>query len=518
MLLVFGMFALLTGRLVAQQEKVLVIGHAESTDSLDPARAFTQTSGIVHKATYDTLVTFPNDSAAKILPSLATSWDISSDGLTYTFTLRDGVKFSNGDPLMADDVAFSITRMINVKSNPSANAGTIASVKADGANKVVLTLNASDPAILSKLVGPGFQIVDSKVVKANGGTDAADADKSDQGEAWLNAHSAGTGPYMLDSWDKQVKTVLVRNPNYWGTAPYFDRIIIQNMPEAASQKTALEAGDVDLALDLTADQVSQMESNKDLTIYKGAGNIVHFLLMNQDPNIGGPMANPKVEEAVRLALDYEGYVKLFGGVTPPSVIPVGFLGAYGSDKALKRDLDKAKSLLKDAGYADGFQVTLDYPDFTFQGVNMDTNAQKVASDLAEVGIKVKLNKQELQVSLDNYRQGKQGFGYWFWGPDYMDPEDYILFMPDLLVGKRANWTEAGGADKTALDIRDRASKETDPDKRNAVFGEMQDYLQQNGPWAPFLQPGVQTAFRANIQGYVWHPQWLLDVALLSRSG
>jgi ABC-type transport system substrate-binding protein len=91
-------------------------------------------------------------------------------------------------------------------------------------------------------------------------------------------------------------------------------------------------------------------------------------------------------------------------------------------------------------------------------------------------------------------------------------------MPDLLVGKRANWTEAGGADKTALDIRDRASKETDPDKRNAVFGEMQDYLQQNGPWAPFLQPGVQTAFRANIQGYVWHPQWLLDVALLSRSG
>jgi len=500
----------------AQEEKVLVIGHAESTDSLDPGRGFTQTTSIIHKAVYDTLVTFPAGDASSVEPALATSWDISDDGLVYTFHLRDDVKFSNGDPLTANDVVFSFNRLIHINGNPASVATTIASVEASDDHTVVLTLNGPDPSILAKLVFGAFSVVNANEVRAQGGTDAEDAATSDTAETWLNSHSAGTGPYMLDHWDPQVETVLVRNPNYWGEAPYFDRIVITNIAEAATQKTALEAGDIDLALDLTIDQVPDLEATEGISVYQGTGNIVHFLLMNQDPDIGGPMSDPKVQLAVRYALDYEGYLSLWGGSTPASVIPVGFLGAYGSDKALTRDLDRARQLLSEAGYADGFEVTLDYPTFTFQGVNMDTNAQKVQADLAEVGITVDLNPGEIQVALEGYRAGTQGFAYWFWGPDYMDPLDYVAFLPDRLVGLRAGWTEDRG-DETIRDLRGQAEVATDLQQRLDVFGQIQDYLQQNGPFAPFIQPGVQAGYKSDIQGYVWHPQWTLDVARLSRS-
>lgn len=501
---------------VAQDELVLVIGHAESTDSLDPGRGFTQTSSIVHKATYDTLVTFPAGDASSVEPSLAASWEISDDGLVYTFTLRDDVVFSNGDPLTGDDVAFSFNRLIHIQGNPASVATTIAGVEAVDDLTVALTLTQPDPSILAKLVFSAFSVVNADEVRAQGGTDADDAATADTAEEWLNSTSAGTGAYVLESWDPQVETVLVRNPNYWGEAPYFDRVIITNIAEAATQKTALEGGDIDLALDITIDQIADLQAADGIEVFQGTGNIVHFLIMNQDPEIGGPVSDPLVQQAIRLVLDYEGYQALWGGSTPASVIPVGFFGAYGSDRAITRDVGRAQELLAEAGYAEGFEITLDYPTFTFQGVNMDTNAQKIQADLAEIGITVNLNPGEVQVALEGYRAGTASFGYWFWGPDYMDPLDYVAFLPERLVGLRAQWTEARG-DETILDIRGRAELATNPDERVQVFGEMQDYLQQNGPFAPFIQPGVQAAYGSDIDGYVWHPQWTLDVAILSRT-
>lgn len=501
----------------AQDEKVLVVGHVESTDSLDPARGYTQTTGIVNHVTYETLVTFPSADASAILPLLASDWTISEDGLTYTFNLRSGVTFANGDPLTADDVVYSVMRLKNVGGSPSFLTKNIASVVADDADTVTFTLSAIDPSFLSVLANNAFGITDSAVVSANGGSDAADAATADTAESYLNSTSAGTGPYVLDSWEPQVQTVLVRNANYWGTQPYFDRIVITNIPEAATQQVALTSGDVDIALDLTADQMPALEGNPDITVASVPGNIVHFLLMNDNPDIGGPMSNPKVQLAVRYALDYDGYTALWGGITPGTVMAVGQQYAFGPDKALKRDLDKARSLLTEAGYPNGFDITLDYPTFTFQGVNMDTNAQKIQSDLAEVGINVTLAPAEIQVALESYRNGTEGFGYWFWGPDILDPIDMLAFVAGgKVAAERANWTD-DNADADILQLRDRARVATDPAEREQLFTDIQDYMQQNGPFAPFLQPNVQTAFRSDLAGYQWHPQWLIDLALLSRT-
>ncbi|MEZ4667017.1 MAG: ABC transporter substrate-binding protein [Anaerolineae bacterium] len=505
------------GLIHAQDEKVLVIGHSEATDSLDPARGYNQTTGIVLKAAYDTLVTFPDTDASAIVPQLAESFEISDDGLTYTFKLRSDIKFASGNSLTADDVVFSILRDKNVKGNPSFLFGNVAGAEASDAQTAVVTLSQPDPAFLAILAGSWGSIVDSKVVIENGGSAEEGADTADTAEAYLNGTSAGTGPYVLESWEPQVQTVLVRNANYWGNTPYFDRVIITNMPEAASQKSAVEAGDIDLATDLSGDQAKALEGNADVVVHPAAGNIIHFLLMNRDPEVGGPVSNPKVAEAIRYALDYDGFKTLWGGVQPGTNLTVGFAGAFGEDKAIKRDTEKAKALLAEAGYPDGFEITLDYPDFVFQGVDMNTNAQKIQSDLAEVGIKVTLAKGDLQTKLEGYRGGTEAMGYWFWGPDFTDSKDFLAFLPGgPVASNRAKWTLEDQTQEIQ-DLIAQAGVESNPDKRTEIFTKLQEYAQTEGAFAPFIQPGIRMVGRANLNGVIIHPQWILDVAQLSRS-
>jgi peptide/nickel transport system substrate-binding protein len=148
---------------------------------------------------------------------------------------------------------------------------------------------------------------------------------------------------------------------------------------------------------------------------------------------------------------------------------------------------------------------------------MNTNAQKIQADLAEVGIIVTLNPGELQVSLEEYRNGQQGFAYWFWGPDFLDPADLLSFLPGgKVASERAKWS-LESAPAEIQDLIAQAQVVSDPTQRVEIFGQLQSFMQESGVFAPFNQPDVQTAFRANLQGYVWHPQWLIDVALLSRA-
>lgn len=516
-LLMLSLVLSLTLLSTAQDESVLVIGHAEATDFLDPHRGFTQTTSIVRRVTYETLVTFPDEDASAVQPLLATSWEVSEDGLEYTFTLRDDVTFVSGNALTPDDVVFSIKRLQNVLGNPAFLADNIADVVANEDGTVTFTLASPRPSFLSELSNTAFSIVDSAVVMENGGSAAEDAAEADTANVYLDSTSAGSGPYILESWEPQVETIMVKNPNYWGEEPYFDRVIIINIPEAATQKLALEAGDIDMALELTRDQTADMMDNENITIFSGPSVYTHFLLMNQDSEIGGIVSDPTVQLAIRYALDYEGYKTLWGGVVPATNLTVGLAGAYGEDEAFVRDLDRSRELLAEAGYPDGFDITLSYPDFTWQGVDMNTNAQKIQADLAEVGINVTLQPGELQVSLEEYRNGDQGFAYWFWGPDVLDPVDVLSFLPGGKVGtERTNWLPEN-ADPELVALIDAAASETDPEARLELFGQLQDALQESGPFAPFNNPSVQTAVLSDIEGYIYHPQWTMDVSLLSRS-
>jgi peptide/nickel transport system substrate-binding protein len=505
----------------ARDLKTLVIGDAFAVKSLDPARGFEQTTGTVHKATYNTLVTLDEADVSNVIPDLATSWEVSPDAKTFTFHLQPGVKFHNsGNTMTSADVKWSIERAMGIKGNPSFLLDGIASVDAVDTNTIRITKTDPDPAFISKNSFAVFAVLDSKTVQEHGGTSGPDAKTTDKAEQWLNQNSAGTGPFVMTKYTPDSEIDLQKFGGYWkGDAP-FDRIIYRNIPEAATQKLTLQAGDIDIALQVSPDAVADLQANTALKVVQAQGTDVFFLLMNENPDLtAGAMSNPIVQNAVRYALDYDGINLLVGGpaATPPSILPIGFLGAYGKDRAFKRDLAMAQSLLAEAGFANGFSVDLQYPtNFTWDGVSLDIVAQKIQSDLADVGITVTLKPGEINTELANYRAGSEGFGFWFWGADYFDSNDYLAFLPEGIVGKRANWTNAT-SDPAIQQLRDQINVETDNAKRAQLWMQAQDYLMQNGPWAALLQPGIYVATRSNIGNYVFNPSWRVNPYLLTKS-
>ncbi len=502
-----------------REVRVLVVGHSELTDSYDIGHAFNPTSRIVHHITHETLITFPEDNVHTIQPSLAEKWTISDDQLTYTFFLRDDVTFANGEPMTAEDVVFSFNRLKYLDSNASHLADPIESVEALDDHTVEIVLNSVRPSFLVELINTSFSVTSKQKVEAAGGTDSKKANSADTARDTLDQMSAGTGPYILESWTPKDRTILVRNDNYWGeNRQYFDRIIILNIDDASAQQEALLAGEIQLALDVTSKQVAELRESEEIGIFESLDQSTHFLMMNRDPEIGGPVADPRVALAIRYALDYEGYLEMWdGSVTPGSNLWVGTAYAFGPKKAFKRDLAEAQQLMDSAGYEDGFEIVLDYPDFTFGGVDLNVNAEKIKVDLAEIGIQVELNPEEIQKSLADYRNGDQGFAYWGWSASIFDPSDLLNFLPGGLVAdQRTNWTEDKINESTRQLIAD-ARNETDILKRQEIFEKLQNYSQVHGPYAPFVVPAQFTVYSTSLEGMNWNPEWGVDLSHLYQS-
>jgi peptide/nickel transport system substrate-binding protein len=505
----------------AADPKTLVVGASFDIKSLDPARGFEQIGGMVHKATYNTLVTLDETDISQIVPDLAQSWDVSADARTFTFHLRPGVKFhTSGNEMSSVDVKWSIERAIAIKGNPSFLLEGITSVETPDPLTVVVHKSAADPAFISKGSFSVFAVLDSRTVAAHGGTNAPDAATTDTAEQWLNQNSAGTGPFVMTKYVPETSVEVQKFAGYWkGDAP-FDRVIYRNIPTAATQKLTLQAGDIDIATEISPDSVADLQADSNIKLVQGQGADIFFLLMNQNPALtNGAMSNPTVQLAVRYALDYDGINALVGGpaATPPTILPLGFLGAYGPDRAFKRDLNTATSLLTSAGYPNGFDVDLQYPtNFSRSGVSFDLVAQKIQADLVEAGINVTLKPGEINTELQNYRDGKEGFGFWLWGPDYFDSNDYLAFLPEGIVGKRAGWTN-DNSDATIQALRDQINVETDVATRAALWQQAQDYLMLNGPFASVIQPGVYIATRSRIGNYVYNPAWRVNPYVLTKS-
>lgn len=491
---------------VAEDEatSTLVIGLTEDSVTMDPNRVYEFHAISTLRSVYETLVDFPPGRQDEIVPRLAKSWEISEDGLVYTFTLNEGHVFSTGRPVTAGDVAFSIRRTKNLKGNPAFLADLISTVEAPDPSTVVITLSEPDPAILAKLIPPYFGVMDSTEAKAHGATDAEDADQTDTAEEWLNNNTIGSGPYMLQSWQPKVEAILQRNPQYAGEPGSFSRVIFRTVSEAAAQKLALEAGDLDIGLDISADQVPSFKENTSLAVYEGPSPTVFFLLMNMDPAIGGPLAQDAVQDAVRLATDYEGIRTLVGGsaATPVNIMPVGWAYALEPVQAVSRNVDAAKAKLAEAGFADGLTVDLEYPDFTSGGVSISTLAQKVQADLAEAGITVNLVPGDIGPALEKYRAGEAGFGLWLWGPDFIDPIDRLAFTPDGVVGTRTNWT-ADNASADLVAAVNQAKVATDPAERAVVFTKIQSIMLDESPFVFVVQSGTQVAYSASIKNFYY---------------
>jgi peptide/nickel transport system substrate-binding protein len=492
----------------------LVVDKAFDLKTADPQRQFEVSGGIIAHVLYDTLLEFRGSDVTTPRPSLATGYTASNGAKTYTFPLRRDIRFSDGTPLTAKDVVFSFRRLINLKGNPSFLLQNVTSVTARGNYTVVLRSKVPNPALPAIVANGSLGIVNSKVVKANGGTDAVGADKTDKAEPFLNRTSAGSGPYLLKSFNTTSRVELTANPRYTGRRKArFPSVVMRNV-QAPAQLLSIQRGTNEISLDLSPDQARPLFGNSNLNVQALAGPNIWFLFANANSKISTTTSNKRFQNAVRYALDYAGTVRLAGRGSgrAAGVVPSQFLGSLPDRLAIKQNLVRARQELAASGIENP-EVDLEFPsDFTSSGLSFGVMAQKVQSDLAKVGIKVNLVGKPIATSLANYRAGTEQMGLWLWGPDYPDPNDYLVFLPGQLVGLRAGW--AAGSDPRLEALGRTAGSTSNPTVRGRLFQQIQVQLNQRGPFYPLFQPGQVVAASKNLTNVRYNATFQIDLATI----
>ncbi len=495
----------------APPSALVMVMNLDDVVTLDPHQAYETTNLMIHNSTYDTLVEFKASDLTKVSPRLADKWEVSPDGLNYTFYLHPGVKFTSGNPVTAEDVRFSWTRLKNLKGNPSFYADVITNVQVLNDTTVKVTLTDPSPAFLSIVAAPAMSIVDSKVVKSKNGTDAADADKTDKAKDWLDQNSAGSGPFIQTSWKPKSEIVLEANPNYWRGKPKLGKVIIKHVADPTTVLQMLQRGDADLASSIDPDLVEQAKADPKLNVVIGQTLDQNYLAMTSSAALSKPLSDKRVRQAIALSVDYDGLIKaiLRGyGSRAPSIIPLGILGV-DPKMTQGRDLNKAKALLKEAGYEQGFTIELAY------GANptRETIAAKIKNDLKEVGITVNLKPMEQSVYLSDMRAQKLAFAFGGWTPDYLDPTmwtDYFSYS-DRGIAKRMLYKNPE-AEKYAKIV----GTELDPAKREQAIKDLQKVLMDDMPFTMLYQNQSIAGMSKAVKGFAYHPVHFVSFFDLSK--
>ena len=501
----------------AQAAPPLVIDNSFTIKTSDPGRAFDPTASIIDRALYDTLFTYKGNDLAHPVPLLVQSWTASKNAKTFTFRLKRNVHFANGNPLTSADVVFSLRRLVNLKGNPSF---LLAGVSVNAAGKYAVVMRSATPntALPAILANPSTGIVNSTLVKAHGGTDAANASKADKAESWLNSSGslgAGSGPYVLSSFSTTSQITMTPNTNYWGAKkPTFSSVVVRNMI-APTQLINVQRGSHEIAIDLSADQAKTLQGKKNLRVSLQPSTWVFWLFANDNPQISSITSNKKFQEAVRYALDYRSILGVAGpgAIQAPGIIPSMFLGSLPQSAKIVQDVAKAKAALTASGAA-GQSVTLEYPsDLTINGVPFTTLAQKVQANLNAAGFNIQLSGSPTSTWLTKYRDGKMAFGLSLWGPDYPDPADYLTFAPGQLVGLRAGWPK--GSDPAIEKLAAKLLVTTNPAVRKSLYQQYQRELNQRGPYFPLIQPTQVFVSTTDLKGAVYNAEYSVDVSQVS---
>lgn len=483
---------------------LIIANRIDDITTLDPAQTFEFAGSDVNRNIYSKLVGFdPADLVGGYIPALADSWTVSEDGRTITFTMREGVTFHSGNPVTAQDAEFSLRRAVTLNKTPSFiltqfgfSADNVEeTIIADG-NTLSITTDKryATSFVLNCLTATIGSIVDSKVVMEH------DVD-GDLGNEWLRTNTAGSGAYTLGSWKPNESVTLISNPDFFRGAPAMERVVVRNIQESATQRLLLERGDIDVARNLNPEDIAGITGADGLAVDSELRGRLMYISMNQKSEI---LSNPKVIEALKYLIDYEGMQNSFlnGQYTVhQAFLPRTYLGEI-DDKPFSLDVAKAKDLLAEAGYPDGFEVGI----VVREAQERIEIAQSIQNTFAQAGIKVNITVGTGKQILGVYRAREHDIYVGAWGPDYPDPNTNagtFAFNPD-------NSDEAGAtgllAWRNAWHIPDMSNDtlaavvENDRDKRAAMYEAIQRTHQQVSPFAVMFQKVEQTGRADNVQG------------------
>jgi peptide/nickel transport system substrate-binding protein len=509
----------LSTRTSAQQKKLgtLVVAIQEGdTRTLDPDGANELTVPIFLRATYDQLLTFPGSDFSKVTSGFATKWDVSSDGLTYVFTLNPNIKFSDGTLATADDVVFSFNRQKNLKGPASWFQDGVASVDKTGPHEVTIKLTSLNVDWLFLVTSPFLSIASARAVKDHGGTDTAGAATTDTARAWLDQHSAGSGPFVLEAWEHGSQLTLNRNPYYWGKQPPFDRVVFKFVKDPNIQRDLLVRGDAHFAANLTPDLAADLQNKPNIGVLNVPS--LGFPWVGLHVSRNPALANPKSWEAIKYAIDYDAMAKVYrgGGQFIASCIPPGLPNALPVEERIKRDLPRAKAALTAAGHTDGFTFELTYAsEQLYQNIPASLIAAEIQEDLKEVGIVANLRPVPSTQELTDFRAGKLEAAIHFWGADYIGWTDFLpVFAPGgHVAAPRQGWTpEFSPEAKKIADLAKESVTVLDPAKQQQLCYEAQRLLNEVGPFAWLFEANIQVGYRADIiKSVATNPVWYIDV-------
>jgi peptide/nickel transport system substrate-binding protein len=474
--------------------------------SMDPHEAAEYTSVEVDASVYDRLVRFNAGAYDKLAGGVADSWDVSADGKTFTFHIRKGLVFHSGNPVTTDDVAFSLQRTIFLNKGQAfitAQFGWTADNVKDLVKAIdPLTVEAkivkdlAPTLVLHALATGNSAVVDKKLVMAH-------EKNGDLGNGWLRVgNDAGSGSYILKSWKPSESIELEASPTWRLGPPALKRILIRHIPEAATQELLLKTGDVDIARNLEPDQIRSLTTNKDITIDSFPSGDQYYLAVSVRED---PFSKPKVWEALRYLIDYQGIVDtiLKAQMTVhQSLWPAGFWAAV-TDNPFKLDVPKAKQLLAEAGYPDGFAAQFDIPNIA----PYTQIAQAIQQTMAQAGVKLSVATLQQKEFVTIYR-GRKKFQMvmYLWNPDYMDPSSNIdpfavnLDNSDTSANHSPGW-RVSWQNPELVPLTEVADRELNEDKRKAEYEDLQRRLMRSSPFIMMFQANTLVARRNNVKGF-----------------
>jgi len=499
-LAVLAALGLVTSASAAPPKDAIVIGLVAEPVTMDPPQITDLNSARVTKRIFEGLVAQELGSY-KLVPGLAQSWDISKDGLTYTFKLRPNVKFHDGTPFNAEAVKFVFERQLNDKGPYYATGtypyvkgflGNVAGVEVLDAGTVQIKLKAPLAPFLQYLAHQSLFMFSPESLKKWG----KDVVK----------HPVGTGPFKLDAWEPGVRVVLARNDEYWGGAPKIRQAIYVPIVEAQARLVALKTGDIDLTMDVPPDSLDELRRDPNVVVAESNSSAVWYVMLNTRHPI---LKDRRVRQALNHAVNKEAIIRdILRGTAIVSRGPMSpVYGTFYEDNTARypHDLDKARALLREAGHPNGFELTFLVPE---SGSGMQSPVEMatvIQANLAQIGVRAKIQTMEWGAYLRKYLE-QPDMAEMSWNPSIGDP-DHMMYM--LLSSDRfppafnAGYYQNDRVD----DLLRRARTTVDEKARVPLYREAQKLVVEDAPWI-FVDHGKQViVHRKRVQGFKLHPNF-----------
>ncbi len=494
----------------SEGEKTLVFARGGDSESLDPGSTSDGESSRVTQQVLETLLTFEAESF-ELEPGLAHDWEVSDDGLTYTFYLEEGVKFHDGTDFDAEAVKINFDRFADPEHEYAfadheyvyfmygAMFGGHKGEEGHVVEEVKVVDDHTVEFILSKPLGFFLQNMGMSYFAIT-----SPAALEEFGPE-INENPVGTGPFKFISWTKDDSIVLEKNEDYWKEGlPKLDKVIFEVIPDNAARLIALRSGDIDIMDGLNPDDAAGVDSDEDLTLYARTENNFGYIGFNTQKE---PLDNDLLRQAISHAIDrgaivdalYAGY-----GTVAKNPLPPSYLGYNDEVEGYQYDVEKAKEVLKEAGYEDGLEIDLwTMPVARPYMPDPETTAEIVQNNLAEIDITVNIVREEWAPYLEKTAKGEHQIYMLGWSGTNGDPDYFLssLLHGDLVGDSNREFYQNDEVDT----LLNEAKVEIDQDKRAEMYKEAQAIIAEDVPMVPLVHSTPVMASLSTVKNYVPHP-------------